>query len=76
MRVLTTNQKGVAAEQAIVFEAAIELGVGVFAPLDDERYDLVLDLRPRCSACSANGRSGSATSCSFDYTMSARARMA
>src|SRR3982751_4480537 len=43
---LTTDQKGVIAEQAIVLEAA-RLGVGVFQPLGDERYDLILDLRPK-----------------------------
>jgi PD-(D/E)XK nuclease superfamily protein len=42
---LTTDQKGVLAEQAIVFEA-LKLGAGVFQPLGDERYDLILDLRP------------------------------
>ena len=45
MPVLTTDQKGVLAEQAIVFEA-LQHGVGVFQPLGDERYDLILDLRP------------------------------
>jgi PD-(D/E)XK endonuclease len=44
--VLTTDQKGVIAEQAIAFEA-IRLGLGVYLPLGDERYDLILDLRPR-----------------------------
>jgi PD-(D/E)XK endonuclease len=43
--VLTTDQKGVLAEQAIVFEA-LKHGAGVFQPLGDERYDLILDLRP------------------------------
>jgi hypothetical protein len=42
---LTTDQKGVIAEQAIVFEA-VKRGLGVFQPLGDERYDLILDLRP------------------------------
>ena len=46
LSVLTTDQKGVLAEQAIVFEA-LKLGTGVFQPLGDERYDLILDLRPR-----------------------------
>ena len=40
---LTTNQKGVIAETAIVHRAA-KLGYGVARPLDDERYDLILDL--------------------------------
>ena len=42
---LTTNQKGTLAEAKIV-AAAIERGLGVSRPLDDERYDLILDLRP------------------------------
>ncbi len=42
---LTTNQKGTLAE-AKVAAVAIEHGVGVSIPLDDERYDLILDLRP------------------------------
>ena len=46
-RELTTDQKGAIAESAIV-HAAIKLGIGVFRPLSDgERYDLILDLRPR-----------------------------
>jgi hypothetical protein len=45
LSMLTTDQKGVLAEQAIVFEA-LKLGAGVFQPLGDERYDLILDLRP------------------------------
>jgi hypothetical protein len=43
---LTTDQKGALAEQAVVF-AALKLGIGVFQPLGDERYDLILDLRPK-----------------------------
>jgi hypothetical protein len=43
--VLTTNQKGALAELKIA-AAAAELGLGVARPLDDERYDLILDLRP------------------------------
>jgi hypothetical protein len=43
--VLTTNQKGVLAEVKIA-AAAAELGLGVAQPLGDERYDLILDLRP------------------------------
>ena len=43
---LTTDQKGVLAEQAVTFEA-LKYGLGVFQPLGDERYDLILDLRPR-----------------------------
>jgi hypothetical protein len=45
--VLTTDQKGAAAELAIAHVAA-DLGVGVFKPLTDgERYDLIFDLRPK-----------------------------
>jgi hypothetical protein len=45
--VLTTNQKGAIAETAIAC-AATKLGFGVLWPLaEGERYDLVLDLRPR-----------------------------
>jgi hypothetical protein len=40
---LTTNQKGLVAETAIIHEAT-KLGIGVARPLDDERYDLILDL--------------------------------
>lgn|SRR5438309_2800867 len=43
---LTTDQKGALAEQAIAFEA-MRCGVGVFRPLGDERYDLIFDLRPK-----------------------------
>lgn len=42
---LTTNQKGTLAEAKIAARA-LELGFGVSRPLDDERYDLILDLRP------------------------------
>jgi hypothetical protein len=45
LSVLTTDQKGTVAEQAIALEAA-KLGLGVCRPLVDERYDLILDLRP------------------------------
>lgn len=41
--VLTTNQKGAIAETAIAHEA-IKLGIGVFRPLSDMRYDLVFDV--------------------------------
>ena len=40
---LTTNQKGLLAEQAVIFEC-IKLGIGVAKPLNDERYDLIFDL--------------------------------
>jgi hypothetical protein len=40
---LTTNQKGLVAETAIMYEA-VKLGCGVARPLDDEKYDLILDL--------------------------------
>jgi hypothetical protein len=46
LSVLTTNQKGALAEAKIA-ALAIELGLGVLRPLDDERYDLILDLRPQ-----------------------------
>ena len=42
---LTTNQKGLLAETTVIREC-VKLGVGVARPLDDERYDLILDLRP------------------------------
>jgi hypothetical protein len=40
LSVLTTDQKGVIAEPAVVLEA-VRAGVGVFQPLGDERYDLI-----------------------------------
>jgi hypothetical protein len=43
---LTTNQKGFIAETAVALEAA-KLGIGVYRPLSDERYDLIFDVRPR-----------------------------
>ena len=43
---LTTDQKGAFAE-AMVTARALALGIGVSRPLGDERYDLLLDLRPR-----------------------------
>jgi PD-(D/E)XK nuclease superfamily protein len=43
---MTTDQKGAIAEAAIACEA-IKLGVGVFRPLADERYDLIFDTRPQ-----------------------------
>ncbi|MFL5926576.1 MAG: group I intron-associated PD-(D/E)XK endonuclease [Gaiellaceae bacterium] len=42
---LTTNQRGLVAETAILHEC-VKLGVGVSRPLDDEPYGLILDLRP------------------------------
>jgi hypothetical protein len=45
LSVLTTNQRGTLAEAKIA-ACAVEHGLGVLRPLDDERYDLVLDLRP------------------------------
>jgi PD-(D/E)XK nuclease superfamily protein len=42
---MTTDQKGAIAEACIAAEA-IKLGIGVFRPLGDERYDLIFDLRP------------------------------
>ena len=43
---LTTNQKGLVAETAVVHECA-KLGISVSKPLDDQRYDLILDLGAR-----------------------------
>jgi PD-(D/E)XK endonuclease len=43
---LTTNQKGLVAETAVIHEC-VKAGIGVSRPLDDERYDLILDLRPQ-----------------------------
>jgi PD-(D/E)XK nuclease superfamily protein len=43
LSVLTTNQKGLIAETAIIHECA-KLGVPVARPLDDQRYDLIFDL--------------------------------
>ena len=40
---LTTNQKGFVAEQAVIFECA-KLGIPVARPLADQRYDLIFDL--------------------------------
>ena len=40
---LTTNQKGMVAETAIIHEA-VKLGIIVSRPIDDARYDLILDL--------------------------------
>jgi hypothetical protein len=42
---MTTDQKGAIAE-ACIAAAALKLGIGVFRPLGDERYDLIFDLRP------------------------------
>ena len=43
---MTTDQKGAVAEACIAAEA-MKLGIGVFRPLGDERYDLIFDLRPK-----------------------------
>lgn len=56
---LTTNQKGFFAEAAVIREAA-RFGVTVLKPLDDARYDLVLDLqddlvRVQCKWAVRNG---------------------
>jgi PD-(D/E)XK endonuclease len=42
---LTTNQKGAIAEMRVAV-AAMERGLGVWRCLDDERFDLIVDLRP------------------------------
>jgi hypothetical protein len=44
--VLTTNQKGLIAETAIIHEC-VKRGIGVARPLDDAPYDLILDLGPK-----------------------------
>ena len=56
---LTTNQKGAAAETAIIHEA-IKLGIGVYASIADERADLIFDLgsrllRVQCKTASRRG---------------------
>lgn len=56
---LTTNQKGAVAEAAVAFEA-VKLGIGVYRPLSDERYDLIFDLgdrlvRVQCKWASTRG---------------------
>jgi hypothetical protein len=60
LSVLTTNQRGLLAETAIMHEC-IQLGIGVARPIDDEPYDLILDLRPRLLRvqCKAAKRRGS-----------------
>lgn len=55
----TTDQKGAIAEAAVAFEAA-KLGIGVYRPLSDERYDLIFDLgdrlvRVQCKWASTRG---------------------
>jgi hypothetical protein len=61
---LTTNQKGVIAETEVM-AAAVQAGIGVALPLNDERYDLVLDLRPRLLRvqCKWGAHSGDIVSC-------------
>jgi PD-(D/E)XK endonuclease len=56
---LSTNQRGAIAEQQII-SAALELGIGVFRALMDERYDLIFDVRPQllrvqCKTAVLNG---------------------
>jgi|SRR5436190_7994022 len=56
---LTTNQKGAVAETAIAHEA-IKLGIGVYRPYADERFDLVFDLgaeflRVQCKSARRRG---------------------
>jgi hypothetical protein len=43
---MTTDQKGAIAEACIAADA-MKIGIGVFRPLADERYDLIFDLRPK-----------------------------
>jgi hypothetical protein len=45
VRELSTDQKGAIVEAEIA-AVATKLGIGVSQPLGDERYDLILDLRP------------------------------
>jgi hypothetical protein len=59
LAVLTTNQKGAVAEAAVAFEA-VKLGIGVYRPLSDERYDLIFDVgsrlvRVQCKWASTRG---------------------
>jgi hypothetical protein len=51
---LTTNQKGLVAETAVIHECA-KLGVPVARPLDDQRYDLIFDLGAKLCASNASG---------------------
>src|SRR5205085_11620937 len=53
LSMLTTNQKGALAEAKIT-AAALALGIGVLRPLGDERFDLILDLRPRLISVQCN----------------------
>jgi hypothetical protein len=46
LSMLTTTQKGLVAETAIVHECA-KRGIGVARPLADAGYDLILDLGPK-----------------------------
>jgi PD-(D/E)XK nuclease superfamily protein len=57
---LTTNQKGLIAETAVIHECA-KLGIPVSKPLDDQRYDLIFDLehsllRVQCKWAQHRGR--------------------
>lgn len=67
--VLTTDQKGAAAELAIA-HAAAELGLGVFKPLTDgERYDLIFEtgsalLRVQCKWAPMDGQTVIVRCCS------------
>jgi PD-(D/E)XK endonuclease len=59
LSVLTTNQKGLIAETAIV-HAAVNAGIEVSRPLGDARYDLIFDLgtelvRVQCKWASRQG---------------------
>jgi hypothetical protein len=61
LSVLTTNQKGLVAETAIVHEC-VELGIGVARPLDDAPYGLILDLGPKLLRVQCNGQYAKAES--------------
>jgi hypothetical protein len=59
LSMLTTNQKGLIAETAIIHECA-KLGIPVARPLDDQRYDLIFDfdsglLRVQCKWAAQRG---------------------
>ena len=72
--VLTTNQWGLVAETAIIHECA-KTGLGVSRPLADERYDLILDLRPRLFRvqCKLARRFGDVVVCRLHTSRRARA---
>ena len=59
---LTTDQKGNIAENAIVL-AAVKLGIDVYRPVGEGgRYDMIFEIASKLWRCSANGRRSMATS--------------